>query len=261
MSEGWSGGGGPLAMLGSALAGSGAGRLMFVCSQVCGRNKPLALAWIAMEAAVAVIMGLAAIGTAEAAERIAALWFASPLDLSGWPTYSLASLYGWLGPRGLQMFGLALVTRQQPARAAPGDEPGDEPRDGHFDAAPEGAALDAVPPYRARAMALTIALMLAAAAAAALMFAALLALARPAAAWHFPACAPVDEAHADLQRQQYREVEAGRGLDTVHGRIVELWVNERAGTFSVLSVTPEGLACLSSAGVGWAFLKRPGEPM
>ncbi len=102
-----------LSTLGSALAGAGGGRLLFVCSQVCGENKKLATAWILMEAVVAVFMGLAAFGVAEMAERITALWFTSPLDMDGWPTYSLASLFGWLGPRGLQMFGLVIVTRKR----------------------------------------------------------------------------------------------------------------------------------------------------
>lgn len=89
-----------------AIAGAAGGRLLFACYKVCGTGKKVIFAYIALEAVVALMMGFAAYGFIVAIDRI------FEVNLMGWPTFTAASWAGWLGPRGLQVFLLAIVERK-----------------------------------------------------------------------------------------------------------------------------------------------------
>lgn len=63
-------------------------------------------------------------------------------------------------------------------------------------------------------------------------------------------------ARADIARQlaeDWGERQAGSGL-SAEGRIVELWVSDRSGSWTILIVTAGGMACLAAAGEGWITL-------
>lgn len=51
--------------------------------------------------------------------------------------------------------------------------------------------------------------------------------------------------------QQYQEMKMGRGL-TSSGHLIEVFAGE-AGTWTILLVTPEGVACNLTAGKDWEW--------
>ncbi len=49
--------------------------------------------------------------------------------------------------------------------------------------------------------------------------------------------------------QEYGEVRDGSGMGST--TIFELWVSEETGTWTILEVFPNGMACVKAAGEGW----------
>ena len=81
-----------------------------------------------------------------------------------------------------------------------------------------------------------------------------------ATASHAQVCVPYDAAVLGLQ-ERFGELPIVRGLEG-GGNIFELYFNPETGTFTALSVTPQGVACMLSAGEFMDFLDQPprGEP-
>lgn len=64
-------------------------------------------------------------------------------------------------------------------------------------------------------------------------------------------CVPYPEAEA-LLKNKYKEVPRFLGISQ-NGYLVQLYVSEK-GTFSVLLITPQGLACMVDAGESGEFI-------
>ncbi len=62
-------------------------------------------------------------------------------------------------------------------------------------------------------------------------------------------CAPAFILQSGLERQ-FGERRRGAGVDDSGERIVELWASE-SGTWTLLYLTPSGMACLIASGDGW----------
>lgn len=50
--------------------------------------------------------------------------------------------------------------------------------------------------------------------------------------------------------QKYKEVSKGVGLSSAT-QVVEFWVSEETGTFSILVTYPNGMSCILAAGQNW----------
>ena len=81
--------------------------------------------------------------------------------------------------------------------------------------------------------------------------AAALLLASPALAQQVP-CAPVDQVLQALE-QNAKEVPSGMGRDE-RGFIAVLTMSPE-GSYSVLAIRPDGVACLLSTGAGWQAIE------
>lgn len=68
-------------------------------------------------------------------------------------------------------------------------------------------------------------------------------------AWGQATCAPVLEMLADLY-EQYGEAPAWLGLRG-DGRLVELVIDHEHGTWTLLTISPDGRACMWAEGDGW----------
>lgn len=66
-------------------------------------------------------------------------------------------------------------------------------------------------------------------------------------------CGQREEIIATLQ-QRYTEAQIGAGVSG--GYLIELWVAEDGGTFSILRTHPSGVACVTVAGEHWAEFAR-----
>ncbi|MGK9165738.1 hypothetical protein KXR53_05545 [Inquilinus limosus] len=71
-----------------------------------------------------------------------------------------------------------------------------------------------------------------------------------------PVCAPYD-AFAAALRDQAREVPVARMLST-QGHVIEILASPGGETYTILIVTPGGLACV--ADIGLAYSPVPGKP-
>lgn len=67
-------------------------------------------------------------------------------------------------------------------------------------------------------------------------------------------CGPYDRAVGVL-KQKYNERVTHRGIASLPngtpGPMIELWSNDETGSFTILSVKPNGTACLFIGGEGW----------
>jgi hypothetical protein len=61
----------------------------------------------------------------------------------------------------------------------------------------------------------------------------------------------------------YGEYPVWEGLVSSFQFIVQLWVNPQTGTWTALTVSPDGMACVVSDGMPFTFIDPPvnGEPM
>ena len=82
-------------------------------------------------------------------------------------------------------------------------------------------------------------------------------LATPAVAAE-PPCAPRDAIAKSLGGAPHWEALTAVG-ETTDGGLLEIWTNDRTGTWTVLLTTPDGRACLISAGQRW-WQAPPGQP-
>jgi hypothetical protein len=80
--------------------------------------------------------------------------------------------------------------------------------------------------------------------------AAALTLATTAPVYAQTQCGPLDQVYEVLSNK-YDERRIGLGL-AAQG-IVEVWVNSETGSFTILGVTPSGMACLLTSGEGFEF--------
>jgi hypothetical protein len=74
-----------------------------------------------------------------------------------------------------------------------------------------------------------------------------------------PPCAPVAELAGKLT-SEYGETPAGRGLDA-KGRLLEIWASPKTGTWTAVTTSPSGLACVDATGHDWEQIAQPGEAM
>jgi hypothetical protein len=78
------------------------------------------------------------------------------------------------------------------------------------------------------------------------LLAALALMASPAYAQ--PQCMGYPDLAAALT-SEFSESVAGRGLS--NGNIAEIWVNPNTGTWTLVVVTPNGIACIAGHGTNW----------
>lgn len=71
----------------------------------------------------------------------------------------------------------------------------------------------------------------------------------PATAQAAPKCAARDSVVAKLT-SGYGETFAGGGLQN-STRIIEVWMSEEKGTFTILMTRPDGSTCIIAAGTNW----------
>ena len=74
----------------------------------------------------------------------------------------------------------------------------------------------------------------------------LLVLAIPASAQ--TSCGPIEAIHTALTDQYGEQFFESRADSSAPGGVVELWVNHRTGTFTVLVYPQPGVACLKQSG-------------
>jgi hypothetical protein len=60
-------------------------------------------------------------------------------------------------------------------------------------------------------------------------------------------CAPYD-ATARVLAEQYGEERHGSGYQEANSAIVEIWVNRRTGSWTILRITLDGQACMIGSG-------------
>lgn len=82
----------------------------------------------------------------------------------------------------------------------------------------------------------------------ALAIVAMFVLAAPAAGHQMP-CGPASEIRARLAEKFGEQINA-QGVH-VSSNLAELWVDDAGGSWTLLIVTPRGIACLAAAGDGW----------
>lgn len=56
---------------------------------------------------------------------------------------------------------------------------------------------------------------------------------------------------------QYGEVPVWEGVVSSLQFLVQLWVNEQTGTWTALSVAPDGMACIVADGMAYTFVDPP----
>jgi hypothetical protein len=89
--------------------------------------------------------------------------------------------------------------------------------------------------------------------------------AAPAFAQEAPLCAPRAEVLANVA-SKYEEVLQGRGLAADGNKqlnsVMEMYANEETGTWTILQMTPGGMACLVAYGQYWSASVAPkkGDP-
>lgn len=59
--------------------------------------------------------------------------------------------------------------------------------------------------------------------------------------------------------ERYGEVQVWEGLVSSQQFIVQLWMNDTTGTWTALSVSPQGMACIVADGQGYTFVDPPIE--
>lgn len=75
------------------------------------------------------------------------------------------------------------------------------------------------------------------------------------------ACATRDALIERLQ-SKYAEAVTGRGLQNTQttAMMVEVWVSEKTGTFTVFITSPQGISCVVAAGTDW-FRSEPEQEL
>jgi hypothetical protein len=61
---------------------------------------------------------------------------------------------------------------------------------------------------------------------------------------------------ADQLIKRYGESRSGMGIHG-DGSLVELWLSEETGTWTIVVTRPDGLSCIRAAGKGWEALPKP----
>lgn len=78
-----------------------------------------------------------------------------------------------------------------------------------------------------------------------------------------PACAMINEMEAKL-KEQFNEVQIGYGLDVTSGAMARLYAAPGGATWTIVLMTPRGVACVALFGTAWApvpeRLPLPGDP-
>lgn len=74
-------------------------------------------------------------------------------------------------------------------------------------------------------------------------------------------CAPYAPIRDRLTTGQYAEIPAARGM-TVSGLVLEIFVNDKTGTWTAFVIRPDGLACGAASGTAWEIIavKPKGDP-
>lgn len=73
-------------------------------------------------------------------------------------------------------------------------------------------------------------------------------------------CAAYADVVAEISGEAYGELRLGAG-GSGSGGTLEIWVNAETGTWSALTVTPDGAAaCLAASGNDWVFGGGPEAP-
>lgn len=83
--------------------------------------------------------------------------------------------------------------------------------------------------------------------------AAALAVSMPVAASAQAPCGPLDQL-AELLEREYGEAVHSEGLAD-SGAIMQLWANPETGSWSIVIILPDGLACLPAAGSAYSRLE------
>ncbi len=91
----------------SVIVASAAGRILFIGYQLKDSERHIVAMWLVFELFAAVIMGLIALGAVDIIQRV------FEIDLYGWPSYSIAAIFGWLGPKGLQSVMMSVALRNK----------------------------------------------------------------------------------------------------------------------------------------------------
>lgn len=65
-------------------------------------------------------------------------------------------------------------------------------------------------------------------------------------------CAPAS-AFAEQLSSKYGEAPIAFGLQS-NGNLLQVWVSEEKGTWTVVSTTPAGMSCIIAVGKGWEQL-------
>ena len=56
--------------------------------------------------------------------------------------------------------------------------------------------------------------------------------------------------------EQYKEVPTGFGIQ-LNGNLLQLYVSQETGTWTLLSTSPSGVSCIVGAGENWEILPEP----
>ena len=70
-------------------------------------------------------------------------------------------------------------------------------------------------------------------------------------------CGPIDKLAGSLS-SKYGELPGPLGI--VQSMLMRVYVNKTTGTFTILIVRPDGMACVSIAGEGWQPGDAPDKP-
>lgn len=76
----------------------------------------------------------------------------------------------------------------------------------------------------------------------------------PVLAQEEPPCGPYEDITRSLTNLPYEEVATNVGI--MQGYLLELFVNETTGTFTIIMLKPGGLACLMAVGEHWTDLPK-----